>query len=84
MYLKQKDEGTEMWNEGSIKVKNSIFHYWIKVYEEPSQFGIESGKISKLMLKRNGEIVCSYDRGWDIEPVDEDTQIALSILMKSN
>ncbi len=73
-----------MWNEGSIKVKNSIFHYWIKVYEEPSQFGIESGKISKLMLKRNGEIVCSYDRGWDIEPVDEDTQIALSILMKSN
>lgn len=73
-----------MWNEGSIKVKNSIFHYWIKVYEEPFQFGIESGKISKLMLKRNGEIVCSYDRGWDIEPVDEDTQIALSILMKSN
>lgn len=73
-----------MWNEGSIKVKNSIFHYWIKVYEEPSQFGIESGKISKLMLKRNGEIVCSYDRGWDIEPVDEDTQIALAILMKSN
>ena len=73
-----------MWNEGSIKVKNSIFHYWKKVYEDPSQFGIESGKISKLMLKRYGEIVCSYDRGWDIEPVDEDTQIALSILMKSN
>lgn len=73
-----------MWNEGGIRVKNSIFHYWMKIYEEPSQFGIENGKISKLMLKRNGEIVCNYDRGWDIEPIDEDTQIALAILMKSN
>ena len=27
------------------------------------------------MLKRNGEIVCNYDRGWDVQPVDEDTLI---------
>ena len=73
-----------MWNEGGLKVKNSIFHYWMKVYEEPSQFGIDGGKISKLMLKRKGKIVCNYDRGWDIEPADEDTHIALAILMKSN
>ena len=34
------------------------------------------------MLKRNGEIVCNYDREWDIEPIDADTETALAILMK--
>ena len=26
-----------MWAEGSIKIENSIFHYWVKHYEEPSE-----------------------------------------------
>ena len=41
-----------MWKEGSLKVYDSIFHYWMKVFDTPSQFGIDSGRISKLMLKR--------------------------------
>ena len=73
-----------MWHEGSLKVKDSIFHYWVKSFDEGSVFGIEEGRISKLMLKRNGKVVCNYDRGWDIEPVDEETQIALAILMKEH
>ena len=72
-----------MWKEGTIKVAGSWFHYWYKVYEEPSRFGIEEGRISKLMLKRNGEIVCNYDRGWGIRPVDEATEMALQILLFS-
>lgn len=72
-----------MWAEGSIKIENSIFHYWVKHYEEPSEdYGIDGGRISKLMLKRNGEIAYSYDRGLDIEPVDKDTEAALAILTK--
>lgn len=70
-----------MWKEGSLKVYGSIFHYWIKVYDEGSQYGIEGGKISKLMLKRDGKTVCNYDRGWDIKPVDEATQLAYEILI---
>ena len=70
-----------MWKEGSIKVNGEIFHYWMKRYEEGSQWGIEGGRISKLMLKRNGEIVCNYDRGWDIEPTCEEANLALSILL---
>lgn len=73
-----------MWEEGSLKVYNSIFHYWMKVFDDPSQFGIDGGRISKLMLKRNGEIVCNYDRSWDIEPTDPDTQLALEILLHGN
>jgi len=70
-----------MWKEGSLKVYNSTFHYWIKVYPVGSRFGIEGGKISKLLLKRDGKVVCNYDRGWDIKPVDTDTQMAYEILV---
>ena len=27
-----------MWAEGSIKIENSIFHYWVKHYEEPVSY----------------------------------------------
>lgn len=74
--------GGSMWREGSIKIGEDIFRYWIKQYGGGSVYGIEGGRISKLMIKRNGEIVCNYDRGWDIKPVDEDTEFALAILMK--
>ena len=71
-----------MWKEGTLGVKGDIFHYWVKQYEKPSQFGIEGGRVSKLMLKRKGQIVCNYDRGWDIRPVDENAETALRILLK--
>lgn len=70
-----------MWKEGSLKVNGSIFHYWIKVYDTGSQYGIEGGRISKLMLKRDGKTVCNYDRGWDVHPTDPDTQLAYEILV---
>ena len=70
-----------MWNEGTIKIGKSIFHYWVKHYEEGSRFGIDEGRISKLMLKRNGEIVCNYDRGWDIHPTCNEAEMALCILL---
>ena len=71
-----------MWKEGTLGVNGDIFHYWVKQYEEPSQFGIEGGRVSKLTLKRKGQIVCNYDRGWDIRPVDENAETALRILLK--
>ena len=71
-----------MWSEGSIKVRNSLFHYWVKHYDEPREYGINEGRVSKLMLKRNGEIVYNFDIGLDVEVVDEDTELALAILLK--
>jgi len=72
-----------MVKEGALKVNTSWFHYQLKVYDKPSRFGIECGRISKLTLKRKGTIVCNYDREWDIQPVDEDTEMALQILLYS-
>ena len=77
-----------MWKQGTIGVKDSngrmvSITYWVKHYEEPSEdYGIDGGRISKLMLKRDGEITYSYDRGLDIAPTDKATETALAILMK--
>ena len=74
-----------MWKESSIKVNGEVFHYWMKQYEEGSEWGIEGGRISKLMLKRDGKIVCNYDRGWDVEPAEYDmpTRMAYCILLEN-
>ena len=41
-----------MWKENSIKVNGEVFHYWMKQYDKGSEWGIDGGRISKLMLKR--------------------------------
>lgn len=78
-----------MWSEGTIGIpdtkdaeKYTKCHYWVKHYEEPSEeYGINGGKVSKLMIKINEAIVCNYDRGWDIEPTCKEAELALSILL---
>ena len=35
-----------MWQEGTVSVNGEIFHYWMKQYEEGSEFGINGGRIS--------------------------------------
>ena len=77
-----------MWKEGTIGVyafnadkETVVCHYWAKVYEEGSEFGIDGGRISKLKIQVNGVTTCCYDRGWDIKPADEATEIAYQILL---
>ena len=72
-----------MWKEGAIKINSSWIRYEVKVYDSPSQFGIDGGRISKLILKRKDEVVCNYDREWIIKPVDLDVEKALQILIFS-
>ena len=79
---------TNGWHEGTIGIpqkdgSSKIAHYWVKAYDEGSAYGINEGKISKLQITIDGETVASYDRGWDIEPAEDDeaTQIAYCILL---
>ena len=46
------------------------FDFWVKHFELPSRFGINSGRISKLSIRRSGTTkdLVSYDRGWDVHP----------------
>ena len=66
----------------TIRVGASVFHYWVKHYEEPSIYGYEEGRASKISLRRNGKTVFNFDRGMDIPPEDEETETALAILLK--
>ena len=42
----------------------------IKHYDEPSQYGIDAGRISKLCVSRDGESkdLIAYERGWLVKP----------------
>ncbi len=71
-----------MWTEGTIRVRASVFHYWVKHYEEPSIYGYEEGRASKITLRRNAETVFNFDRGLDVPPTDAETETALAILLK--
>ena len=56
-----------MWKQGSIGIPNGkggfvSIRYCAKVYDEPSNFGINEGRIIKLELRQNGRIVYNYDR----------------------
>ena len=56
------------WFEGEI----GGFTVCAKVYPEPSQYGIENGRISKLTITDvDGNTIANYDRGWDVIPKEE-------------
>lgn len=75
------------WHEGTIgspigSKDNRIAHYWVKTAEEDQEYGM--GRIVKLQIKIDGQTRVNYDRGWDIEPDENDELITLaySILVK--
>lgn len=74
-----------MWKHGEYLVtckgrKGYKKYIWeAKVYDEGSEFGINGGRVSKLSIRlenANGThtTVCNYDRGWDIEPTDDNAK----------
>ncbi len=53
-----------------------------KVFETPSKFGINNGKVSKLTIKDSTKkIIINYDRGWDIKPAPKDKK-AYNVILK--
>lgn len=76
-----------MWTTGRFNFvktdgKIAILYYWVKHFEEPSEFGINNGRISKLSIKLDGKVIVHYDRGWDVRPADSMSCIALKIIME--
>lgn len=62
-----------MWEKGKFNIsgyggKLLRCEFQAKVYEEPSEYGIDAGRVSKLAIRIDGKVVCNYDRGWDMEP----------------
>lgn len=89
MTKREQEEYRRLFKEGTIvipfgKEESKIVHWWAKVYDEPSEYGINEGRVSKLMIKIDGVTTLSYDRGWDLEPDERDheTKAALSIILE--
>ena len=75
-----------MWSEGIISglITGNKYKYWVKHFEEGSQFGIDGGRISKLTIRKLNEArdLCSYDRGWDTEPQTDEVKGVYAILLQ--
>ena len=69
------------WQEGDMRVNGNRYHYWVKSNEKDSVYGIKGGRVSKLTLRRKGIIVCNYERGWETEPVDDETWSVVETLL---
>ena len=70
-----------MWKKGFLKIGECVLRYSAKVYDEPSEFGIEEGRISKLEVRNEGKLIINYDRGWDVKPADELAETALMMIL---
>lgn len=64
------------WIKGRITTMPG-YEFAAKQYDAPSKFGIEGGKISKLEIRKEGDVVMNYDRGWDVKPDTPEQKEAL-------
>lgn len=66
--------GIDNWTSGGATVNGRQYGFEVKHYEEPSQFGIDGGRISKLFLRETGTgNIVQYERGWPM--LDDDGTI---------
>ena len=74
----QKADG---WMLGTIE---GGYEWQAKVYEKPSEFGINGGRVSKLFIRPVGlgwqPALISYDRGWDKRPETQDAKGAFVMI----
>ena len=75
-----------MKKSGIIWGGKYMYKYEAKVYGEPSEYGINGGRISKLDIRRrddNGleQVVYRYDRGLDIQADDVATELILERIL---
>jgi hypothetical protein len=64
---REDPEITTGWMEGKITTMPG-YSFHAKMYNEPSKHGIGGGKISKLEVRKDDQLVMRYDRGWDKDP----------------
>lgn len=60
-------------NDGWISGHFNNWTFSAKIYGEPSNWGIDDGRISKLTVRdtASNDLICCYSRDWDEKPADE-------------
>ena len=54
------------WQMYHTEYNGNTYRICLVAFEEPSQYGINNGRISKLDIRVDDRIVVNYDRGWDV------------------
>lgn len=59
------------------------YTFCAKHFDEPSEFGINNGRTSKLSIqdKNTKKYIVNYDRGWDIKPKTKENKTILKNLV---
>ena len=78
-----------MWKCGMMIVQGIHYRYEAKVFDYPSQFGINGGRVSKLYIYRtsgNENMICDipvviYDRYWELKPQTELYKEAMNFIL---
>jgi hypothetical protein len=74
-----------MWSEGIIAspTTGGKYKYWVKHYDEGSEFGIDGGKVSKLTIRKlnDSRDLYNYDRGLDVDCADDEVRTVYNIIL---
>jgi len=74
-----------MWETGRIAAidGNALYEYHAKVYDEPSEWGLNGGRVSKLSIRKIGESewLYNYDRSEDIPASDVEVESIVNIVL---
>ena len=71
-----------MWTLDTNTYNGKTYRYAVNHCEEPSEFGYDEGRASKIWIERDGKTFFNYDRGMDIKAADKDTKAVLEMLLK--
>lgn len=79
-----------MRKEGKFTIDGMPLMYQAKVFQDPSELGINGGRISKLEVTidlgdgkwHRAFTMLIYDRGWTLEPDDDISKKALDYILK--
>jgi hypothetical protein len=75
-----------MWTEGTIAcpATRNTYKYWAKVYDEGSEHGIGSSRVSKLTIRKTDctADVFNFDRGVDVPPANAEVEMVLALILE--
>ena len=71
------------WTFATATANGKEYRIMMVRFEEPSNYGIRQGRISKLWLTdADHQETVNYDRGWDMRPVSAEAKAVLAAITK--
>lgn len=72
------------WTFATAEIGGKRFTIQFVRFDDPSQFGIDGGRISKLWIREDEtwKTVANYDRGWDIRPTTAEAKAIVRAVME--